>query len=324
MRKSVYNLEFRPWCRVMTVFGYRFHRVKDYEEKLKSLHHLISGQSEFAVSACDGQHAVTANVDIPDHEEMAVLDWSGENHTALDDVLLLISLFTGRDVFCFDRRDEREVIIADQRQYQWGGGLACSIPYKASHDASKEDMMNSRFAFDIGCEEGLNDTYRRIRTEQWRSTYGRGRFLFLAQNAFRRQPLESAFIQSWTIWEHLFALLNQSWLSGRHLRRLDSAEKIAFILTEYALCRQVDGASRERIVSLAEIRNTLVHDGRFPQRGAVHDDAVLFIRVTEFVIAKIFGLVPSNVFDTVGRLEQFLATRPASRGGGDCRGGQGA
>jgi hypothetical protein len=124
--------------------------------------------------------------------------------------------------------------------------------------------------------------------------------------AFRRQPLESSFVQCWTIWEHLFAILNRNWLSKKQIHRLPAAEKIAFLLVEYALIDEMDNYSKARIESLAEIRNRLVHFGRFPERGSVHDDAVLFIRITEFIIAKILGLLPSNVFNTVEKLEDFL------------------
>ena len=284
---------------------------------------MIAYTSEFRIKACDGQHAITANVDIPEKEEKAVLEFSTPNATALDDILLLLSLFTGRDVFTFERRDEREVITADPREYPWGGILVCSIPYRASGEMSDEDALRGVFPFDIGREEGLNAVYSVIRTDEWLRKYERGYFLFLARQAFHAQPLESAFVQCWTIWEHLFAVLNP-WLSALHARRLESAEKIAFILMKFALCPKVDGESRARIVSLAEIRNALVHSGRFPERTAVYDDAILFNRLTEFVIAKILGLRPSNLFNTVERLEEFLRKERPQQGRGKTRSSRGS
>ena len=62
----------------------------------------------------------------------------------------------------------------------------------------------------------------------------------------------------------------------------------------------------KKIEALAEIRNRLIHFGRFPERESVRDDAILFIRLTEFVIAKTLGLSPSNVFNTVENLEKYL------------------
>jgi len=176
---------------------------------------------------------------------------------------------------------------------------------------SDEHAARGSFPFDIGREEGLNAVYHLMRTDEWLSKYGRGHFVFLAKHAFGQHSVDSAFIQCWTIWEHLFAIMNRRWLLPKHARRLDSAEKIAFILTEFALRQEVDPGSRRRIESLAEIRNTLVHTGRVPERTTVYDDAWLFVRLTEFVIAKILGLVPSNLFNTVERLEQFLADLPS-------------
>ncbi len=86
-----------------------------------------------------------------------------------------------------------------------------------------------------------------------------------------------------------------------------SLQKIEFILTEFALKAEIDGPSTERIKTLANIRNRLIHFGKFPEQDSVYADAVLFVRLTEFVIAKILGLTPSNVFNTTEELEKFLS-----------------
>jgi hypothetical protein len=287
----------------MTIFGYRFTRLEDYRDRVVRLQHLVTSYSEFEIRANTGEHAITGYVDLPDREEKAVLEWAESSNTALSDILLLLSIFTGRDVFVVDSTSDDssdDVIVADPRVYQWGGVLICSIPYK-------KQPIDHDLGYDIGFEEGLNQVYTLIRNEEWQCKYQRGFFLFLALQAFRRQSLEAAFIQCWTIWEHLFTVLNRSWLSSKQIRQLSSSEKIAFLLVEYALRDQIDDSARKRIRSLAEIRNRLVHFGRFPEHGSVHDDAVLFVRLTEFVIAKILGLSPSDVFNTMEKLEDFLA-----------------
>ena len=307
MRKHVYNLEFPSWCPAMTIYGYRFTRVEDYADRVAHLQHLVSVHAELRILSNTGQHTITAYVELPVQEDKAVLEWSDSDTTALSDVLLLLSIFTGRDVFLADNGNTAGAILADPRIYQWGGVLICSIPYKASHTTRRVE------AYDIGREEGLNQIYALIRGEEWQHKYKRGYFLFLARQAFHRQSLESTFTQCWTIWEHLFAVLNLNWLSAKQIHQLDASEKVAFILTEFALKGEVDDISRKRITSLAEIRNRLIHFGRFPERDAVHDDAVLFIRLTEFIIAKILGLSPSNVFNTTEKLEEFLRNiKPSS------------
>ncbi len=302
MRKQVYNLEFPSWCPTITIFGYRFIRVDDYQNRLNELQHLVTVHSEFKVPVNTGQHAITAYVEIPENEDKIVLEWSNQNSTALNDILLLLSLFTGRDVFAIDENTvDIGVIIADPREYQWGGALRCSIPYKKQPLAELMPL-----GYDIGFEEGLNQIYSLIRTEEWQKKYEGGYFLFLANQAFRRQSLESAFSQCWTIWEHLFAVHNRRWLSRNQIHQLEAVEKISFIMTEYALKGEIDEVSRNRIKSLVTVRNKLIHFGRFENDNSIHDHAVLFIRLTEFVIAKILSLWPSNVFNTTEKLEDFL------------------
>jgi len=304
MKRSVYNLEFPSRCPEMTLFGYRFTRVDNYQEQICRLQHLGTIYSEFKITANTGTHAITACVEVPEHEERAVLEWTDNDASALSDILLLLSIFTQRDVFVAEPQateDAPVVITADPRVYYSGGILRCSIPYK------EQPIESEPRGYDIGFEEGFNRTYTLIRSEEWQRKYRHGYFLFLARMAFRRQPLEAAFVQCWTIWEHLFAILNQSWLSSKQIRKISAAEKISYILVEYALRNEINEADRGRIEALANIRNRLLHFGRFPDRGAVHDDAILFTRLTEFVIAKILDLAPSNVLNTMEGLEEFLS-----------------
>ena len=306
-KRFVYNLEFPSWCPEIKIAGYRFSRVPDYEEKVIRLQHLISGTSEFQIKATTGGHAQTAIVECPENENRAVLDWADKDYSALTDILLLLSIFSKREVFvlepqedCVDNILSKMVIVSDPREYYWGGILRCSIPY------DKHPINPDPYGYDMGFEKGINQIYTLIQSEEWQKKYRRGFFLFLARMAFRRQPLEAAFIQCWTIWEHLFSILNQERMSSEQIRKISSVEKVSFILVKYALTGEIDKNSRSRIRTLADVRNRLIHYGKFPERGQVHDDADLFIRMTEFVIAKILGLSPSNVLNTVEDLESFL------------------
>lgn len=306
-QKSIYNLQFPSWCSEINIYGYRFYRVEDYKNQLQQLQHIASFWSEFDIKNNTGKHAITAYVDIPKKEKSAILEWGDAKHTALNDILLLLSLFTGREVFVKEKYTENlGAIMIDPRIHQFGGALLTSIPYKG------RTTNDDEYEFDIGFEEELNRIYLLIRSDEWQKIYHRGYFLFLAKQAFHRQPLESSFIQCWTIWEHLFAILNQKWLSKKEIQDLSSVEKISFLLVEYALRGEIDDLSRKHIVKLAEIRNRLVHFGRFPDRDKVRDDAILFIRLTEFILAKILGLLPSNIFNTVENLEKYLTTKTLS------------
>lgn len=314
MIRQVNNLEFPSWCHEMTIFGYRFYRVEEYRERLLRLQHRIHEFAEFEIKPNTGGHAITANVEIPEREEAAALGWSGSGNTALADILLLLCLFTKRDVF-LDREpendaageDKGDIILADPRGYYGGGLLRCSIPYK------KKISQPGSFGYDVGLEEGLDQVYRRMRSDEWRREYRNGYFLFLARMAFHWQLLDATFVQCWTIWEHLFAIHNQGWLSDKKIAQLSAVEKVSFLLIRYGLREEIDDVSRKRIESLAEIRNKLVHFGRLPERDAAFEDAILFIRLTEFIIAKTLGLWPSDVYGTVEKLEAFLQRQEAAR-----------
>lgn len=335
-RKRVYNLKFPYRCSELNIFGYRFVRAEDYGDKLASLHHLVTTHSEFSVRANAGTHAVTAHVEIPENELGAVLEWSKNECTALSDVLLLLSIFTGREVFVIDddlTDSDDFALTADPRVYQWGGILRTSLPqeYRALDTNSinirqfqniveqdEEGVGNTidsswnPLRYNIGFEREINRIYELIRSKQWQKEYQRGYFLFLARSAFRRQTLESSFLQCWTIWEHLFSILNRKWLSQDGNRRLNVLEKIAFLAVEYDLTNEIGQAARKRLKPLVSTRNWLVHYGRFPSDDPGNDEttrqtAILFIQLTEVIIAKILGLQPSNVFNTKEQLESLFS-----------------
>ena len=301
MNRQVYNLEFPFWCPQLTIAGYTFSRVPEYEQMLQSLQHLVGGFAEFRTEPNIGQHAITSMVQHPDPEPRAVLEWSGATSSALDDILLLLSLFTKRDVFAAPPAQESGgAIIRDPRVYAHGGALQISIPFV------RQPIEPEPFVYDIGFQQGLMRIYELISNTQWRDRYRGGYFLFLANQAFRRQSLEASFVQCWTIWEHLFSVNNQRRMSAQSIRTLRTHEKIAFVLSHYNVVEQIDSNSRSRIEGLSAIRHRLVHFGRFPDEELAQQDALLFIRLTEWVLAKTVELEPSNALNTQERLQEFL------------------
>lgn len=300
MKKIVFNFEFPYGCPEVSIFGYKFFRVANYQDKVKRLQYLSTGFSEFEIPANTGEHTITAYVEIPENEKLSILE-RAESSTALSDILLLISIFTRRDVFAVDECESKKlgVILQDARIYQWGGLLQCSIPYKG------ELIESNPNEYDIGFEIGLNQIYELMRSEEWQKEYQKGYYLFLAREAFRRQTIESAFTQCWTIWEHLFAVFNKSWLSDNQIRNLPSSEKISYLFVKYSLADEINDKSRKPIVSLVKTRNRLIHFGKFP-KDASKENAVLFVRLTEAIVAKSLGLTPSNVFNTEERIEELL------------------
>lgn len=317
MRKEVYNLEFCSNCSEMTIFGYRFTRVDDYQDKIASLQHLSTAYSEFEIHANTGKHTITAYVELPQNEQEAALAWAySSEETALSDILLLLSIFTRRDVFAVDNTIDDgtgNIIIADPRLYPCGGVIGASIPY----EKRLIDPTDPLSSYNIGFEKCLNHIYELIRTEEWKDRYERGYFLFLTQQAFRSRSPDIAFTLCWVVWEHLFAILNREWLPDDRLVRILSSDKLAFLFIKYKIKPNITKENRKQIEKWKKIRNTLVHFGRFseldPKNSAKHsskydsayDDVISFIRFTEFIIAKILKLSPSHALNTK-KMDEFL------------------
>ena len=130
--RLVYNFIFPHGCKKLSIDGYVFRRVDEYIERVQSLQHLITSFSEFDRPMNTGTHAVTAFVDLPLKENKPVIEWGDKNATALDDILLLLSIFTLRDVFAIPEpiaKDEG-AITADSREYFFG--LRTAIKYEKS------------------------------------------------------------------------------------------------------------------------------------------------------------------------------------------------
>ena len=300
----VYNLQFPSYCNTIDIFGYNFTRVKEYQERLKSLHHTFSSISEYERKMNLGTHANTAIVNCPVREKKAILPWDKKDDRphALDDISLLLSIFTGRHVFTtpFPIDDGKHSTYCDPRSYPFD--LRTTIPYEAQ---TKNDI----FEYDIGFERGIKKVYELMNTEEWQQKYDNGRFLFLFHSAIKPQIIETSFLTCWTIWEHLFTLHNQAWMSEREIKKLPVAEKIAYLIIEYNIKNVLDDKDRKGIKRFANIRHRLVHAGQFPNKQSI-EDASLFVRVTLMVVATILGVIPRNVPFQNYAFIQSLAGRP--------------
>jgi len=292
----VYNFIFPHGYQQLTIYGYIFRRIDEYRERVQSLQHLISSFSEFDQPTNTGTHAITAHLDLPSKEKKPVIEWGDKKATALDDILLLLSIFTLRDVFAMPEPIEKgkEAIIADSREYFFG--LRTAIKYEKGEDEYGDQ-------YNVGFQKGIENVYSKMRTASWQKEYGRGRFLLLFRSACKRQILETSFITCWMIWEILFTLHNQSWLSDEQIIKLPASEKISFVLTRYQIKKTLDVTDRKGIRRFVKMRNALVHAGRFVDEDAIHD-ATLFVRVTAIIVAQILGL---SVSDVLGSQAQLLA-----------------
>jgi hypothetical protein len=200
---AVYNLEFPAYRNKMLISGYTFTQVENYGEALNQLQHLVPVSHEFNTPLNTGTHCATAYVSLDTAKpKSALLTWSkdGVKHDHLYDVLFMLGLFTGREVFVCPITFKGP-LKSDPRQHKAGGALRAAIPYEASKNGDLERR------YDMGFEKTLNRMCKLLADPNWKVQYDDGHYLFLAHQIFKSDTLELAFTGAWTLWEHLFFLI---------------------------------------------------------------------------------------------------------------------
>ncbi|MFA6255094.1 MAG: hypothetical protein WC675_03630 [Patescibacteria group bacterium] len=321
IKKEIYNLEFPPYVSQLEIGGYIFKRIDNYNQLITELQHFVNiSGSENPIQPNTGKHMITATVSIPENEIKCCLPWTDPNSTQILDVLFLLTIFTGRSVFVKEWEGDAP-IIADHRIHQWGGQLQCSIKYEGmwrhkdtGEIKTEQEMEKSKIPIfdydhiDIGFEKSLNKILTLISNPEWQEKYSGGYFLFLFRDATFRQILEKSFLTCWTIWEQIFSIENSKWLPDEEIFRLGGDRKIAYILNKY-FNKKIDKRALANIKQLAKSRNRLVHFGK-KTNDVTNEEKEMFIRLTEQLIALILGLEPSNIFNSLEKLNSFLNKQP--------------
>jgi hypothetical protein len=313
----VYNLEFPRYVYTLEIEGYKFKRVIDYEKAFAGLQHKIEVVgSEFPIKPTTGTHQHTAFVEIPEKENMAILPWiKDSNFTKLQDVLLFLTLFTGRNVFALNPGEEKYPLRPDPRGHFWGGQFRLSTRKDIKWRNKKtgvllsDNEMRGKCVFDyehldLGLEKTINEVLKIIVSEKWREIYDSGYFIFTFRQAMRQDDTEPAFLLCWSVWEHLFAIHNREWLDDSSIEQTSGDKKIAFILNKYLLVK-IDDPARSEIKRITKARNRLIHFGKKPDNVDL-DEMIMFIRLTEQIIAIVLELQPSNAFNSIDHLHTFL------------------
>lgn len=314
---QIFNLEFPPYIEELKIGDYIFKRVKNYKEAFDGMMHLgNSSGSEFSTQKKAGSHQITTIVELPTKEKECVLPFSNKKLTQLDDILFLLTIFTGRNVFKKDWKDSNNItILNDHRIHQYGGQLICSIKYELrwkdintgelKTEAEMKDIPIFNYdQINIGFENTLNKVLDLISNEKWQNKYENGYFLFLFRSAIQRQIIETSFISCWTIWEHIFAIKNRKWLDNTAIEQMSGDKKIAFILNEYFL-KNIDDIARKNIQKINKTRNRLIHFGKKTEQ-IDYKEMEMFIGLTEQLMAIILDLYPSNIFNSFERLDAFF------------------
>ena len=321
----IYNLGFPEYINSLKIGDYTFNRVEKYEQAFLKLQHLVDvSGGEFHRKLTTGIHQITATVELPKKEKSAVLPWAVDNFTQLNDILFLLSIFTGRNVFEIPLEQMGLPIIADPRQHRYGGQLNVSVSdewkwkNKLTGDIINERDFGTRTVFEYvkihtGFEKSLNEVLNLICSSKWQREYNKGYFLFSYRRAIRQEDVDAAFLHSWTIWEHLFTLHNRKWLDDKSIEQMPGDKKIAYILNKYLLIT-INNATRKAIKKMAKARNKIIHYGTIPDNIDLKELNTM-VGLTEQIIAIILGLKPSNIFNSMESLERLIEREQKKRSG---------
>jgi len=316
---QIYNLEFPPYITEFHIGDYKFKRSSDYDKAFGKMMHLVNSiGSEHRTKVQTGEHQITAIVELPEEEKKCVLPWEDKKLTQLYDIILLLTLFTGRNVFLKNwEEDENTAIISDHRAFNYGGQLELSLKHESmwKHEDTGELKTEKEMKgipifkynqINVGFEKGLNQVLKHISSDQWQEIYKGGYFLFLYRDMVQRQILERSFLTGWTIWEQIFSLENSRWLTDRDIFKMSGENKIAYVLNKY-FSVDLDETGWKNTKRLTRSRNRLVHFGR-KMENVSNKEKEMFIRLTEQLMACILNLEPNNVFNSFERLYDFLKT----------------
>lgn len=311
---EVFNLEFPSWCDRIELRGYTFTRLEDYVERVRKLQHRNEVHAEFRSPVGNGVSIATALVSVPTAEPPAVFAGK-QGETELDDILLLFSILTQRDVFTAWGSDESgesprrlpsqpegTFLTPDPRCFEFGGVLRNSIPVVPVSVGPR--------SFNGGLQRALEGAMTLTRETTWRERNGDGRFLLLFREAVASHRLESAFTLCWTMWEHLFYVRNAHWVDPKDINARD---KVLFVMTEIlGLPRR--GKLPARVEELVRTRNRLIHFGLFPEsqkRDVLWyiQSAHLFVELSEMLVVRLLELgEPSQIIGTQRRLAHWVET----------------
>lgn len=309
---DVYNLVFPDYRDEMEIFGYRFMRVEKYAKRVSNLYHpnsLSTPSGEFYFERNLGSHQHTAIVEVPENQENAVLEWSGPGYPAIDDLQLLLMLFTRRDVFLREPDDIDWAPDWDSRNYLWGEYLIGLIP---SDNNRSENKKNTKTNFEIY----LNKIYQEIRTNDWLQKYNRGHFLSVLRSAFLIQKTEPTFFLCWIIWEHLYSQHKKQRVFKKIVKSDSSHnKKISNLLIHYGFCSDIENKYKKISKNLDIVRNEVIHDSYISKDNKKVAD--IFIYLTEMLVAKILRLKVENeqwwIVDQLDEIEKHKSTNKPPR-----------
>lgn len=304
---DVYNLEFPIGITELKICGYVFTAVQDYSRVLALM-------PNYSVTNITGSHQVTATVTTPDNEENSLLPFQ-TTRSKLYDVLLFLTIFSGRNVFVKDWNADLP-ITADYRMHTFAGAdlrLSIDLDHKVRVKGTGEIIdsvsANGIPFWDIewvslGFDTAIENVINYISRKEWSDIYDDGYFLFTYQSMVRWQNIEPAFLMAWTLWESLFSVENRNTMQEQDIYNTSGYIKISYILKKY-FSITVDASNSEQVKLLVKARNRIAHFGKMHPEVSI-EDMKTFIQVTDQIVAEILGLTPKSILGSLGKFKTFL------------------
>ena len=138
-----------------------------------------------------------------------------DKKTELDDICLLLSFFFGYDIYSSDKTNQ--CTYTDCRHFTFNTISDCIIETYSG----------------IPYYRAFKKILTIIKKDSWLYKYNNGSHLKLLKEALKQQSRESKYMNFFIIWEHLFYLLNKSWMTENQMKRISAKEKLSFLLVYY-------------------------------------------------------------------------------------------
>lgn len=209
-----------------------------------------------------------------------------DKKTELDDICLLLSLFFGYDIYSSNTTNRST--YTDCRHFPFN---------------SISDCISATYS-GISYYRAIKKILSIIKRSAWLSQYNNGSHLKLLKEAMKEQSRESQYMNFFIIWEHLFYLHNNSWMTINQMKRISAKEKLSYLLINYDFNYNKDQI--EKLQELVKIRNTILHDGIVPEFGTYPKEVWLFYDLTQFLVAKTLNLKIESILKSEKGITKFL------------------
>ena len=238
---KVYNLnfinvdDFQPF----TIADYTFAPIPEKQPQKRNFY-----PSHYFLK-CNRNMVINAYVTIPVEQQDSVLRKGGKSSSYrkikfIEDILMLISIFIGRNVVLQSHKKRLEFPLC----------------------AAKHCEMIAQNSDEL--EHYLRSAIAQIELPEWQEKHDKGfhiRQFYSASNIFTG---EARFLADVTIWEFLYYCEHKRSMPYEKLEWISLNTKINYLTKKYLLDGRASSIPEERLRIFADLRNQLSHSGKLP------------------------------------------------------------